>query len=302
MLRTILLLIFTLIIVPMLAFQFDDPLNPDQSSILLLLIKIYLFMAILTFGISTLTKNYSQVDKLWSVIPIIYAGIVCWFSDFEPRVLLMFALVTVWALRLSYNFMRRGGYSWKFWTGEEDYRWEVLRAKPEFSKPISWILFNLFFISLYQMGLILLFTLPILKSMGGAPLNFWDLIISALFLGFVAMETIADQQQWKYQNEKHRRINSKEDLVEKYGKGFTHTGLWKWFRHPNYAAEQAIWIVFYLFTIVATGHWINWAIVGCLLLLVLFKGSSDFSEEISQSKYPDYVNYQKKTGRFFPKI
>jgi steroid 5-alpha reductase family enzyme len=73
-------------------------------------------------------------------------------------------------------------------------------------------------------------------------------------------------------------------------------------RHPNYAAEQSIWIVFYFFSVAATGHWINWSVVGCLLLLVLFKGSSDFSEEISAGKYSDYKEYQRTVGRFIPGV
>jgi steroid 5-alpha reductase family enzyme len=73
-------------------------------------------------------------------------------------------------------------------------------------------------------------------------------------------------------------------------------------RHPNYAAEQAIWIVFYLFSVTATGEWINWSIVGSVLLVILFKGSSNFSEEISSKKYPKYSDYQKKVGRFLPKL
>ena len=73
-------------------------------------------------------------------------------------------------------------------------------------------------------------------------------------------------------------------------------------RHPNYAAEQAIWIVFYGFSVIATGEIINWSIIGALLLVVLFKSSSDFSEEISEKKYPEYSKYQASVGRFIPKI
>ncbi|MFM9074920.1 MAG: DUF1295 domain-containing protein, partial [Bacteroidota bacterium] len=76
--------------------------------------------------------------------------------------------------------------------------------------------------------------------------------------------------------------------------------LWSRVRHPNYAAEQAIWIVFYCFSIVATGEWLNWSVAGCILLVILFKGSSDFSEEISASKYPAYKDYQRRAGRFLP--
>jgi steroid 5-alpha reductase family enzyme len=41
-------------------------------------------------------------------------------------------LITVWGARLTFNFARKGGYSWKFWSGEEDYRWEEVRKNPLF--------------------------------------------------------------------------------------------------------------------------------------------------------------------------
>ena len=300
--KTVLILIFTLIVVPYIAFNFDDPLSTLQAATLEKLTIVYLIAALFCFVVSTLSKNYSQVDKLWSVIPVAYAWIACHDSGYEPRLVLMSVLVTIWAVRLTYNFSRRGGYSWKFWTGDEDYRWAILQAKPEFQAPWKWFLFNLFFISLYQMGLILLFTLPTVKAMEGGALTWIDGLLAVLFVGFVIMEWLADQQQWDYQNEKHRQIKAGEKLEGIYKKGFVHTGLWGKMRHPNYAAEQAIWIVFYFFSVVATGHWINWSVVGCLLLLVLFKGSSDFSEEISAGKYPDYKEYQRTVGRFIPGV
>jgi steroid 5-alpha reductase family enzyme len=89
-------------------------------------------------------------------------------------------------------------------------------------------------------------------------------------------------------------------LTHPYDKGFVQSGFWGIVRHPNYAAEQAIWMVFYLFSIVATGIVINWSIAGCILLVLLFKGSSDFSENISSDKYPDYTKYQEQVPRFLP--
>lgn len=298
--KTALLLIFALIVVPIVAFNFDEPLTDLQQTTLNKLLWVYGIAAAACFVISTITNNYSQVDKLWSIIPVPYVWIVAYEGEFENRLVLMAVLVTIWAARLTYNFNRRGGYSWKFWQGEEDYRWAVLRQKPGLRTPFLWLLFNLVFISAYQMALILLMTLPILKSMNGGDLTVFDGLIALIFLGFVVMEYIADEQQWQYQTEKYRRKNAGEPLGDFYGKGFTHTGLWGKMRHPNYTAEQSIWVVFYFFSVVATGNWLNWSIVGCLLLLLLFKGSSDFSEAISAEKYPDYKDYQKRVARFLP--
>lgn len=298
--KTVIFLIFTLIVVPVIAFYYGQPPNDIQMSAIKTTGIVYLIAAIACFVLSSITGNHSQVDKLWSVIPVAYAWIIAYYGDFSPRMILMASLITLWGIRLTYNFGRRGGYSWKFWTGDEDYRWSVLMAKPEFQPKWKWVLFNFFFISLYQMGLILLMTFPMIKAIGGGPLGMFDYVLAILVVTFIVLETIADQQQWNYQNEKHRLKNSNEELSEFYAKGFVRTGLWKYSRHPNYAAEQAIWIVIYFFSVSVTGNWLNWSAMGCLLLVILFKGSSDFSEGITSKKYPKYSDYQSITGRFIP--
>jgi steroid 5-alpha reductase family enzyme len=304
MVKTIIVLIVTLIVVPLVSFYFDEPLSPEQWSMLHTCLLICGGVALSCFALSEITRNCSQVDKIWSIVPIAYVWVVACAGDWNPRMVLMAVLVTLWGARLTYNFSRRGAYSWKFWSGEEDYRWGVLREMPALKGRFRWMLFNLFFISLYQNGLILLFTLPIVFVQSGAnePLNGLDWLAMVMFLAFLVIETVADQQQWTYQNEKYRRIKAGERLTGEYAKGFVATGLWKVVRHPNYMAEQAIWISFYLFTVAATGRWLNWSIAGCLLLLVLFQGSSDFSEKISAGKYPEYKQYQKKVGRFLPRL
>jgi len=300
--KTVLFLILTIVVIPILAFSFDEPLTIDQKSILTQLVIIYLSAALVCFIVSTLSKNYSQVDKLWSVLPIVYVWIICVKSGYEPRLILMSLIVSVWGLRLSYNFSRRGGYSWKFWSGKEDYRWPVLRSRPEFTAQWRWALFNLFFISIYQLGLVLLITLPALKSMGGRPIIWTDYLLAALLLLFMVIETIADQQQWNYHKQKRLIMEKGGDLPERYKKGFVDTGLWGIIRHPNYAAEQAIWIVFYFFSVAATEMWLNWSVIGAILLVLLFWGSSNFSESISSGKYPEYAEYKRRIPRFIPFI
>ncbi|MFN8310045.1 MAG: DUF1295 domain-containing protein [Chitinophagales bacterium] len=304
MLKTIFILIATIVIVPIVAFQFDQPLSAIQITMLRNSALIMLGIALLCFVVSELTGNCSQVDKLWSITPIIYTWYFAMESEWSPRLILMAALATVWGVRLTYNFGRRGAYRLKFWEGHEDYRWEVLRQKPFLQSRWKWTLFNLGFISLYQNTLIWLFTLPAVLAFQAEnqQITWADGLLAAIFIGLVVIETIADQQQWNYQTEKHRRMQSGEPLGEYYGKGFVHTGLWKWVRHPNYAAEQSIWITFFLFSVVATGRYMNWSVTGVLLLLLLFQGSADFSEEISSGKYPGYRDYVRDTPRFLPKF
>jgi steroid 5-alpha reductase family enzyme len=150
------------------------------------------------------------------------------------------------------------------------------------------------------MGLILLFTLPAVRSMDGLPLGWADYLLAALIIALIVVETLADQQQWNYHKEKKKAQAAGGELPDKYKKGFVHNGLWGLVRHPNYAAEQAIWIVFYFFSVAATGIWINWSVMGAILLVLLFWGSSSLSESISKGKYPDYAEYLKRVPRFIP--
>jgi steroid 5-alpha reductase family enzyme len=301
MLRTIIILLGTLLLIPISAIYFDKALNPAQAAVFSTLLMLYLCIALGCFVVSEITRNCSQVDKLWSIVPIIYVWYVAIASDYDARLTLMAVVVTVWGARLTYNFARRGGYSWIPWGGEEDYRWAVLRRESLLSSRWAWAAFNLFFISLYQQGLILLFTLPALIAYEGIgkPLTLWDWLLAVIIVALVAVEAIADQQQYDFQQEKYRRIAAGEPLGD-YSVGFVQTGLWAKSRHPNYAAEQAIWLTFYFFGVVASDRPLNWTLAGPILLMLLFLGSSDFSEKISAEKYSDYLDYQKRVKRFLP--
>ncbi len=302
LLGTVILLIFTVIVVPLVSFFYGTPLSDLQYDIIIQMCYIVIGVILYSFIVGEISGNNSQTDKLWSVVPIYYVWHMTWMAGFPDKMVLLSILVSIWGARLTYNFGRRGGYSLKFWDGDEDYRWEVLRQRPGFNKPWVWRMFNLFFICGYQHSLIFMFTLPILTLAGSENANaigLIDWLLAGIFVLFVVLEFIADQQQYDFQTEKYKRINANSDLGE-YKHGFVKTGLWGLVRHPNYAMEQGVWIVFYFFSVTTTGEWLNWSITGALLLVILFKSSSDFSEEISASKYPEYKDYQKKVPRFVP--
>ena len=148
LLKTILILLFTVIVLPIITFYYDSGLSLVQIETLKELSILALIVALLCFFVSQLTGNCSQVDKLWSILPIIYTWYMAYKGGFTPILILMASLVSIWGGRLTYNFSRRGAYKLKFWEGEEDYRWAILRETPLLKGKISWMLFNLFFISL----------------------------------------------------------------------------------------------------------------------------------------------------------
>lgn len=302
MTRTALALIATLVLVPLLAFAFDRPPTPEQWALLQQVSGLMLGVALLCFVVGEATGNVSQVDKLWSIVPVAYAWVLTAQSGYPDRMLLMSALATVWGVRLTWNFSRHGGYSWKFWAGNEDYRWAHVRQTPGLDTALGWKIFHLGFICLYQSALLLLLVLPLVVVQGSAQaLGAADVALTVLFLALVALETVADQQQWNFQREKKRLAAAGVKPAGRYALGFVHDGLWARSRHPNYFAEQAIWVTFFLFSVAATGRF-NWTVVGCLLLIFLFRGSSSLSETLQARKYPGYPDYQKRTPRFIPRL
>ena len=150
------------------------------------------------------------------------------------------------------------------------------------------------------MGLIFLFSLPVLSAWQGdsSALNIYDLIIAILMLSFIITESIADKQQFEFQSNKYKKIDNNESLTGDFKRGFLSNGLWSISRHPNFISEQLIWVTFYLFSISATGVYLNWSIIGCVLLIILFYNSANYTESISEKKYPDYKQYKKKVSMF----
>lgn len=134
-----------------------------------------------------------------------------------------------------------------------------------------------------------------------------DLVISRSLLALVVLEYFADGQQWNYHAAKSA-YNSTAKVPQGWtraqlDRGFNTTGLWRYSRHPNFAAEQTIWVLLYLWGCIgAGGVWFNWTVAGAIGYLSVFAGSTPITEWISQGKYPEYKIYKERVGRFFPKI
>jgi steroid 5-alpha reductase family enzyme len=239
------------------------------------------------------TDDYSWTDRLWSTSPVVYGWIYAYASNFTFEVTLAAVLVTLWGIRLTFNFARRGGY-----TGGEDYRWPILRKK--IGHPLYWHIFNLLFIAVYQQFLFICFTLP-LNFIGGN-IGPWTILGIVLAMGFLFVETLADQQQYTFQQAKYGLLEKCGELDEDYDRGFRTTGLFAHSRHPNYLGELGFWWSIYLFTTSTMGTVFHWSMVGPLLLTLLFVGSTIFTEGITASKYPSYEDYKKSVWPIFPKL
>jgi steroid 5-alpha reductase family enzyme len=242
--------------------------------------------------LGVITREHSWVDRLWSIVPGAYAAWFAWQTGFgETRLVVMTALSVAWCARLTFNFARKGGYA----KGGEDYRWEVLRGR---MARWQWEVFAFVFIAGIQHALLLAISLPAWVALRGTsvPFGALDAIATAIFAVALVGETIADQQQWNF----HQAKKAAAARGEVLDPPFCTTGLFRFSRHPNFFCEVTIWWAFYLFSVAATGEWLNVSIIGPIALTALFHGSTNFTESISVSKYPRYAEYQRTTSRLIP--
>ncbi|CAJ2509998.1 Uu.00g058980.m01.CDS01 [Anthostomella pinea] len=259
--------------------------------------------------VSEINRNYSQVDRMWSLLPTIYNAHFAFWAHLNDlptqRLNLVLLFSTFWSARLTFNYWRKGGYT----VGSEDYRWEIVRAKVPAA---AFFLLNVTFISFIQSILLYALAAPtyiiLLATQFEPEISVADLGFAGVQLGLVVSEWFSDQQQWDYQTAKkeYQRTAkiprgcgiSQEDL----DRGFITTGLWAYCRHPNFAAEQAIWFVLYQWGCYASKSLYNWAGSGALFLIMLFQGSTWLTEVITSGKYPEYKDYQKQIGAHIPSV
>jgi len=279
----------------------DRSMTSVQSQTLRVLLTICSCSALYCFVVGQITGNYSQMDKLWSILPIAYAWVIAVNSGMKTALVIYALIVTAWGIRLTINFARKGAYSIRFWEGREDYRWSIVHASPIFRSNFAWAMFNLFFIAIYQNALVLAICLPAWAAMhseaAASAIQIAGAVVAVLFL---TLETVADEFQWKYHQIKAKLLGEGKKLEElpyPYNLGFNVSGPWGWMRHPNYLGEQGIWLSLYFF---AMGARLHWTITGPLLLILLFMGSSALGEAISASKYPKYISYIQQVKKYIP--
>ncbi len=262
-----------------------------MSNALVICVWIFVGSCMATWLLSVITQEYSWVDRIWSIIPIAYVAVFAGAADFaDPRLNTMLVLVTAWGLRLTFNFARKGGYG----PGGEDYRWGILRSR---MSKWQFRVFNAGFISFYQNLILLLICLPADTALRHArPFGTADVVAAVVFLGLLAGETIADQQQWNFHQWKRAEVAAGRDPQPR----FLQTGLFRYSRHPNFFFEQAQWWVLFAFGAIAAGSVWQPTVLGSVLLTLLFVGSTRFTESISRSRYPEYARYQETTSAVIP--
>ena len=229
---------------------------------------------------STVIKNASLYDPYWSVIPpvlLIFAAL--YYNAFGLTVLLMIAAITLWAIRLTYNWAR-------LWHGfdEMDWRYQAMKERA----PKVYFLTNLFGIQLFPTSIVFAqLALGIMVIEQNPKANFMTFIGALMIVLAALIQLIADTQM---QNFKTRTQGEKRCMEE---------GLWKFSRHPNYFGEIMVWWGFYV--IYLSVYAFDLMIISPIMMTALFLFVSiPWMEKKILKTRPEYKSYQKRVSMLIP--
>ena len=197
------------------------------------------------------------------------------------RRVLALSLVTIWAVRLTYNWLRR-------WEGlaHEDWRYADLRKK---ASRRYWLvdLTGIHLFPTIQVFLGCLALYPAL-SVGTGPVGVLDGIAGVVTSGAVWIEASADKQL-------HRFLCGEKKAGEILNKG-----LWAYSRHPNYFGEILFWWGVYLMGLAADPSY-GWTIIGPLSITLMFHFISiPMIDKRSLDRRPCYEEHMQKVPACIP--
>lgn len=236
---------------------------------------------VVVFAASVATGNSSVYDPYWSVAPPLVA--LAWASRGADRArrTLVILLVTAWAVRLTWNWLR----GWQG-LGHEDWRYLDLRRK---SGRAYWLV-SFTGIHLFPTLIVLLGCLSLWPALatGRRPLGALDVVAAAVTAAAIAIEATADEQLRRF-----RRAAPPPGAT-------LATGLWAYSRHPNYFGETLFWWGLFLFALAADpGAW--WTVVGPLTVTLMFLFVSiPMIDERMTARRPDYAAHKRRVSGLVP--
>ncbi|MCO4794855.1 MAG: DUF1295 domain-containing protein [Bacteriovoracaceae bacterium] len=248
------------------------------------LVFVQLIFFNLFFLIGVLKNDFSTIDIGWglSFLAVFLTGYFTGSYEASVRVLIVGALVALWAFRLSGYILLRSVRK-----GTEDYRYAQWRK--------DWgnrVKTNAYFrVYLLQAILSVIIASPLylihqFQDVGQFG-NVKDITGLVLFIAGFLFESIADQQKSNFkQNSKNKNK-------------IMRTGLWKYSRHPNYFGEALLWWGIFLIVINIVPPY--YAFFGPLLLhFLLLKVSGVALLEKKYESNSEYEDYKKSTNSFIP--
>jgi steroid 5-alpha reductase family enzyme len=243
------------------------------------LVVMFLFMS-LWFCVALKLKRNDVADIVWGLGFIVATISALFFNQSSnARVFLVSSLIFVWGSRLTIRILLRNIKK------SEDPRYKAWREGWGDNFKIRTFLQ----IFMLQGFLILIISTPVLYiiNSGNSPLNFLDLLGTAIWLCGFFFEVVGD-----YQLDSFKKDPANKGRIMKYG-------LWRYSRHPNYFGEVLMWWGIFCIALSVENGWFTVIGPGCITFLILKVSGIPLAEKRSLHK-DEFQHYMKKTSAFFP--
>lgn len=242
---------------------------------------------VLSVGINLvmfLPAFYFKTDKLTDISYAVTFAVLALFGVVQGNTstsrLILFAMISVWALRL-------GGFLlYRVWQKGKDSRFDEMRE--HFWKFGRFWLLQGVTVWVVMLSAILAFSEESMSA------NVLSIIGLAIWATGLVIETVADWQKFKFsQNPKNEGTWIDE-------------GIWQYSRHPNYFGEMSVWIGVYLFCLAnLSGYQVWLGLLSPLYIigLLLFVSGVPILEKSADKKWGDdkkYQQYKKRTSILIP--
>ncbi len=223
-----------------------------------------------SFFFALIKKRKDVADIFWGIGFFIVAWTAFFLNDFSFNGLVVNALVSIWAIRLSLHIYLRNKER------KEDFRYEKWKTKSQMFSQVF----------LLQGCILFIVSLPIIWIQTHPTNEIHYIPILIWFIGFL-LESIGDYQLLRF---KKNGANTGKLLI---------SGLWSYVRHPNYLGEiiqwWAIWMIAlylpYGFLFVISPLLIS-------ILIIFVSGIKPLEEKMKG--HPDFIKYSAKTPSLIP--
>jgi steroid 5-alpha reductase family enzyme len=234
------------------------------------------------YAVSLAIRRADVADTAWGLGFALAAGAaILATGGFAPdRASLLFALVAVWGLRLSWHISSRNRRK------PEDARYRAWRES--WGATFWWR--SLLQIFLLQGALLLAVVSPVIvvaAARGGA-LGWLDAAGALVWLVGFLFESVGDAQLRAYLRQDPA---TRPPVLDR--------GLWRYTRHPNYFGEVTQWWGIWLVALAVPGGWLG--VLGPLTIsFLILKVSGIPMLERAFAGNPAFEEYKKRTSAFFP--
>ena len=226
------------------------------------------------------TEHYFDLTGSATYVTVVAVALIA-TGNWEPRSLIIAALIGAWAFRLGpflFLRVRRAG---------RDRRFDVLKTHfPSFL--MTWTLQGLWVLLTASAGL------AAITTKKPEPVEWVAFLGIAVWLAGFAIEVVADAQKSAF----------KKDPANE-GRFIT-SGLWAWSRHPNYFGEIVLWTGIAIIAIPALSGWQWLTLVSPVFVFVLLTRISGIPTLDRRAKRrwgddPAYQQYRRRTPVLVPR-